>query len=295
MIEDISKRLPRLAKALLVAVPLIVLIASLQAFAFLRLSAPDFGRAKATLYDLMVERSERGLYRSIARQVEALRKSAPATAESAKALIAAWEGFSTHFAAAPREAIAEFREDLVPLRAAFGQESVSLEILDTELDRLADIYADDWRPLAQVTTDPPLYLWPTAPIVARLAGYRQAVAMNRALYLAQTGDIGTARVMMAGLNASAEDPKLRAATFYVLARLQFELFRTTLEAEYYLQSLAYLRQSLAADPGFELATRLLDYLLSLSQAETVPQSADGRPETPAEGEGAAVSAEKRIF
>jgi len=73
------------------------------------------------------------------------------------------------------------------------------------------------------------------------------------------------------------------------------LFRATPEAEYYEQSLQYLRQSLAADPDMDLAKHLLDFLLSLPLAATAPQAAEGRPEVPSEGEGAAVSAEKRIF
>ena len=83
--------------------------------------------------------------------------------------------------------------------------------------------------------------------------------------------------------------------YYLLARLQFQLFLETPEVEYYSQSLRYLRESLAADPEAELPRRLLDFLLSLSASATAPQSAEGRPETPSEGEGAAISAEKRVF
>jgi len=101
--------------------------------------------------------------------------------------------------------------------------------------------------------------------------------------------------MLAGLNASVEDPGVLATIYYTLARLQFELFRATPEVEYYTQSIQYLRQSLIADPDLQLAQRLLDFLLSLPPTAAAPQAADGRPETPSEGEGAAVSAENRIF
>ncbi len=81
----------------------------------------------------------------------------------------------------------------------------------------------------------------------------------------------------------------------MLGRLHFELFRATPEVEYYTQSVEYLRQSLLTDPDLQFAQRLLDFLLSLPQSATAPQAAEGRPETPSEGEGAAISAEKRIF
>ena len=163
------------------------------------------------------------------------------------------------------------------------------------LERLQTIYADSYKDLRADLRDPPAFLWPMASIVAERSGYRQAVTLNRALYLAQTGEIGTARVMLAGLNAAVEDLDLLATIHYTLGRLQFELFRATPDVEYYTQSIQYLRQSLVADPDLQLAQRLLDFLLSLPQAATAPQTADGRPETPSEGDGAAVSAEQRIF
>lgn len=295
MIERLAGRLPYIRRVFLIMVPALVLVMSLQAAAFFSRYAPDVRQANTRLFDLMVERADRSRYRGIANQIEALRNSLPATHPAQQKLSGAWDAFSSHFTAAPGEAISNMRVDVVSLRPAFGQEVTRLDGLMEALDDLDSVYIDDWRPLARALTEPPLYLRPTAGIVLRLAGYREAVTLNRALYLAQIGDIGTARVMTAGLNASVDEPGLRAVTYYVLARLQFELFRTTLEAEYYRQSLQYLRQSLALDPGHELAMRLLDYLLSLSEAETVPQSAEGRPETPSEGEGAAVSAEKRIF
>lgn len=277
----------------LLVVPIAVLVASLQAAVFFSTYAPAVADANTRLFDLMVEHAQRTEFRAVARQVEALRKS-PATAP-AKNLATAWDRFGSHFAAAPRDAIAGMQSDLVALRPELGAEPDALKELETGLARLERIYADEWRSLAAAATDPPAYLWPTAGMVASLSGFREAITLNRALYLAQTGDIGTARVMLAGLNASAEDPGLRAVTYYVLARLQLALFRSTQEVEYYQQSLQYLDQSLKFDPGLELAKRLLDYLLSLSRAEAVPQSAEGRPETPSEGEGAAVSAGKRIF
>jgi len=211
------------------------------------------------------------------------------------ALAVAWKEFAGHFTAVPRDATATLASALPELMAGNRADAGAIQKLTTRIERLQAIYADSNKELLADLREPPAYLWPMASIVAERSGYRQAVTLNRALYLAQTGEIGTARVMLAGLNASVEDPDVLATIYYMLGRLQFELFRATPEVEYYMQSIQYLRQSLVADPGLQLAQRLLDFLLSLPQAETAPQSPDGRPETPSEGEGAAVSAEKRIF
>ncbi|MDX1500575.1 MAG: hypothetical protein R3176_11785, partial [Woeseiaceae bacterium] len=211
----------------------------------------------------------------------------------APTLAAAWQDFAGHFGAAPAEAIAVLRDELPGLTA--GSDTASVASLEAALLRLETLYATDYKALVDEVRRPPFYLWPTAGVVAARSGYREAAVFNRALYLAQTGDIGTARVMLAGLNATVDDPVLLAKVHYLLGRLQFELFVDTPEVEYYSQSLAYLRQSLGGDPAGPLARRLLDFLLSLPQTATAPQSAEGRPETPSEGEGAAISAEKRIF
>ncbi len=285
----------RPARTVILLLLAVVSVAALQAALFYYLVTPRIEQANAQLFELSVENSQRSLYFEIARQVRALIESAPESDTPEPALADAWKEFENHFTAAPRDAVGTLARELPALTVGNRADAGAIRDLTTRLERLQVIYADSYKGLLAHLREPPAFLWPVASIVAERSGYRQAVTLNRALYLAQTGEIGTARVMLAGLNASVEDPDVLATIHYTLARLQFELFRVTPEVEYYTQSIQYLRQSLMADPDLQLAQRLLDFLLSLPQAATVPQAADGRAETPSEGEGAAVSAEQRIF
>jgi len=280
---------------LLLAVAAILFVCGAQAALFHKTFAPRIAQANAALFDLIVEKAQRNLYAGIAAQIQALGALTPDTDGEDPSLADAWSEFGVHFATAPREAIDTFIDQLPGLTAGVSNAGDEVTRVTADLDRLKTIYADSYKDLLADLKRPPLYLWPTAAIYAGRSGYRQAVTLNRALYLAQIGEIGTARVMLAGLNATADDPELLGTIYYTLGRLQFELFMTEPDAEYFTQSVQYLRQSLDADPGMPLAKRLLDYLLSLSQTAAAPQAAEGRPETPSEGQGAAVSAEKRVF
>ncbi len=270
-------------------------VAAMQAALFYYLFTPRIEQANASLYELGIENSQRSLYYGIAEQVRAQIKLAPDSETVEPALGVAWKEFQSHFVTAPSDAVDTLVRELPALTAGNRAEPDAILDFRSRLERLQAIYADSYKDLLADLREPPAYLWPMASIVAERSGYRQAVTLNRSLYLARTGEFGTARVMLAGLNASVEDPDVLAKVYYALARLQFELFRATPEVEYYTQSVQYLRQSLMTDPELQLAQRLLDFLLSLPQAATAPQTADGRPETPSEGEGAAVSPERRIF
>ncbi|MDH3531804.1 MAG: hypothetical protein OEO82_02685 [Gammaproteobacteria bacterium] len=285
----------RLGRLALLALAVIVLVSGLQAALFFGQFTPRMARANADLFDLMVEESQRKLLRGISVQVEMLSRADPDAESDERTLADAWDEFLGHFAAGPREAVAMLSNDLPGLTAGVSDAQGAVSRLTADVARLSTIYADSYKELLADLKRPPAYLWPTAPVIASRSGYVQSATLNRALYLAQTGEIGTARVMLAGLNASVEDPEMLGTIYYTLGRLQFELFAATPEAEYFTQALQYLRQSLEVDPDMQLARRLLDYLLSLPQAAAAPQASEGRPETPAEGEGAAVSAEKRVF
>lgn len=295
MTEGHNFMMPRCAEIVILILLAIVSVAATQAMLFYFLMTPRIEQANAQLFELSVENSQRSLYYEIARQVRALIESASDTDAREPPLASAWAEFEIHFTAAPRDAVAVLADDMPALTAGSRADAGAVRKLTASLERLQAIYADSYKELLADLRKPPVFLWPMASIVAERSGYRQAVTLNRALYLAQTGEIGTARVMLAGLNASVEDPGVLATIYYTLARLQFELFRATPEVDYYTQSIQYLRQSLIADPDLQLAQRLLDFLLSLPQVAAAPQAADGRPETPSEGEGAAVSAENRIF
>jgi hypothetical protein len=284
----------RATVALLIAA-LVTIIGAVQAAAFYGRFAPGVERANGLLFDLMVERAQGGLYAEVQTQLQGLKGLAAHGEDSALRLAQAWDAFDDHFAAAPVEALEILKNELPALGAGLKDAADELEGLRAHLERLIEIYSDPYDELIAELDDPPVYLRPTAAIIAETSGYRQAVTLNRALYLAQVGEIGTSRVMLTGLHAQASEARTRGLVNYMLGRLQFELFRSRPEAEFYTQSVMYLRESLKDDPEASLTQRLFDYLLSLSQTEAVPREGEGRPTTPAEGEGAAISADRRRF
>jgi hypothetical protein len=266
-----------------------------QAALFYGKFTPRLAQANTLLFDLVVEKAQENLYYGIEVQLESLQRSAAHGEGSENRLAMAWDDFDDHFASAPLEALQRLHTELPALGAGLRGAGDDIERLGQDLERLQEIYSDPYKQLLAELERPPLYLWPIAPALAAKSGYRHAATLNRALYLAQVGEIGTARVMLTGLHASTDDPAMLGLTNYTLGRLQFELFRSRPEAEFYTQSVMYLRESLQADPDAPLAKRFFDYLLSLSQTESVPRAGEGRPTTPSEGEGAAISADKRKF
>lgn len=295
MIEYLMQHKVTLGRNAFVVIVVAAFLWGVQGALFFKQFSPRVANANAQLFNLKVENSQRTLYRSIAAKVEILNLAAAETDGEERSLADAWDDFQGNFASAPHAAVTTLMNELPAVTVTMGANNPGVSQLAAELDRLGLIYADAYKDLLADLNSPPVYLWPTAALLAETSGYRQAARLNRALYLSQTGDIGTARVMLAGLNASVDDPQVRGIVYYMLGRLQFEMFSATPEVEYFIQSVQYLRQSLQADPQQPLAKRLLDFLLSLPQSAAAPQSAEGRPETPSEGEGAAVSAEKRVF
>lgn len=291
----LSKPWARRAIVVLLVLALAAVIIAAQASIFYGRFAPRVAQANGVLFDLLVERAQGSLYHELQLGLESLAALAAHGEDSADRLTEAWNGFDDHFSSAPLEALETLRSELPALGAGLKGAGEELRSLDGYLERLTRIYSDPFRELTAALDRPPFYLWPAGPILARSSGYGEAVSLNRAVYLAQVGEIGTARVMLTGLHASAEDPRMQGLVNYMLGRLQFELFRSRPEAEFYTQSVTYLRESLKADPDAPLTKRLFDYLLSLSQAEVVPREGEGRPTTPAEGEGAAISADRRRF
>lgn len=285
----------RVARGLAVVLLSLIIVGALQAVGFFQRFTPRVEEANDALYALMLENAQRGHYRELAAKVEFLLEMVSDDKTDTRSLADAWADFDAHFPAVPHAAVVALQNELPVVLVGSDADAAARESVASSLQRLQLIYADHYKPLLAELKRPPLYLWPVAGFAAEQSGYRQTLTLNRAMYLAQTGDIGTSRVMLAGLNASVEAPEVLATVYYTLGRLQFELFRATPEVEYYRQSVNYLQQSLAVQPDMQLAQRLLDFLLSLPPAATAPQAAEGQPETPAEGEGAAVSAEKRIF
>lgn len=283
------------ATIVLFAFAFLAIVGGTQATVFYSQFTPRIADANDLLFDLLVEKAQGSLYHDINVRLESLKESAVHGEGAEDRLTNARDSFDDHFSSAPIEALESLQSDLPALGAGLKGAGEELDRLAESLDRMQEVYSDSYRQLLLDLDSPPLYLWPTASILANKSAYRHAATLNRALYLAQVGEIGTARVMLTGLHASTDDPKLLGLANYTLGRLQFELFLSRPEAEFYTQSVAYLRESLQADPDAPLAKRFFDYLLSLSQTEAVPREGEGRPTTPSEGEGAAISADKRRF
>lgn len=292
---EVSGKWAKRMRGTLLGLTLGVTLFSVQALVFHSQYSARIRAANDRLFELMTEVAQRTTYRKVAVHIETLSQSALAADAADRALLDTWEQFQNHFSVAPLEALESLRREIPALTAGIPAAVSEIDEMERDVTRLHSIYVEDYKSLLADVKDPPWYLQPAAGFIASRAGYRQAATMNRAYYLAQTGELGTSRVMLAGLGASVDDEGTDAIIYYTLARLQVELFRRFQDPEHYTAAVQYLRQSLMVDPGNALAKHLLDYLLSLRQSTTAPQSTEGRPETPSEGTGAAVSAEERIF
>lgn len=145
---------------------------------------------------------------------------------------------------------------------------------ESELNGLGHDYTDPYEDLQADLKAPPWYYWPAAALMNAALEYSDVVTFNRAIYLARIGELGTARVLLNGLHASADDAETLGLVYYALGRIEFEVYRSAPQPEsykesvHYTKSVQYLRQSLQSDPESSLAKRFYDYLLSLPPLET---------------------------
>ena len=173
--------------------------------------------------------------------------------------------------------------------------STDLQNLAATLQILGEIYTIEFDRLQADLDSPPWYMWPTSSLIRYRTGYLPAVTFNRAMYLSQIGETGTARVLLTGLYASAEDDVMKGLVYYGLGRLQWELFINQNEPENYFQSLKYIRQSIQSDPQVDLPKQVLDFMMSLDQGDSAPRAGEGDPTNPSEGESASVSEGTPLF
>lgn len=143
-----------------------------------------------------------------------------------------------------------------------------------EIGRLDHDYSDPYAALQADVEAPALYYWPAAVLMNAALGYTDVITFNRAVYLIRIGELGTARVLLNGLHASADDAEALGLVYYALGRLEFEVYRLGPKPESYKDSIHYvkavqhLRESLKSNPESSLAKRFYDYLLSLPPMET---------------------------
>lgn len=173
--------------------------------------------------------------------------------------------------------------------------SADLQNLAATLETLGEIYTIEFDRLQADLDSPPWYMWPTSSLIRYRTGYLSAVTFNRAMYLSQIGETGTARVLLTGLYASAEDDVMKGLVYYGLGRLQWELFINQNEPENYFQSLKYIRQSIQSDPQVDMPKQVLDFMMSLDQGDSAPRAGEGDPTNPSEGESASVSEGTPLF
>lgn len=167
--------------------------------------------------------------------------------------------------------------------------------LAADLKSLRDRYTVEFEQLQADLENLPWYTWPTGILLRNRTGYLAAVTYNRAMYLSQIGETGTARVLLTGLYSSTDDEPMLAMVYYGLGRLQWELFLTGSKPENYFQAAKYLRQSIQASPDMDMAKRLFDFLMSLSQGDSAAQAGEGDPSNPSEGEAASISEATSLF
>lgn len=286
------------ARFFLLGAGLLLIVLGAQAYFFYLHFSPRLSLAHERLQALAAEQSRPELRREVVRRLDELAVAEPA--DETEEAIGDWavdtrDSFLRIFSGSPQDALDDLRVALGDFEASWPDRTAELSQVHTSSERLEKVYQDPYENLSRAIGRPPAHLWPTAVVLAESSGYSEAITFNRALYLAQTGEFGTARVILTGLHSRTDDETLLGQIYYGLARLQFELFRSQGESENYLQALQYLRESLQADQENGLASRLLDYLLSLSEAETIPRPGDGNPTNPTEGETGAVSRGKPLF
>ncbi len=163
--------------------------------------------------------------------------------------------------------------------------------LRRNLLRLQAIYSDQYGEAIARYNRPPLYLQPTAALLAVNQSTLDRLEFNHALYLMLSGDHKAANSMYSGLLHRTRDDVIHSRTLYAQARLQFDAFHSDGNPEYYRQARKYTQESLSSDPAQGLPKLFLEYLLSIEQqamkVESAPEEGQGSGE--AEGERGSIS------
>lgn len=299
-----AKRLRRkqiLSRSLFILAGLL-LVGALQTVTYHKRYQAQIEDANSQLRALMTEKTRATLQQDIQSQFRTVIETLRDTEGLRSEVEALYETLAEHFQAAPLGTVAEilaammqFQEEMNTMLADGTLEAIpegvetQLADLTGMLEHLQRIYTVPYEEIQASLESPPLYLWPMAQLLTDDSRYLSSVTFNRAIYLSQIGEMGTARVLLTGLHASAEDPEFMGLIYYGLGRLQWELFLDRAEPQNYFQAVKYLRQSMQADPMASLPKRLFDYMLSLTQAESTPGAGKGDPTTLTEGEAGAVS------
>jgi len=283
-------------------------VTSIQSYLFYKEYKPRIAAANEKFFTLVTEKNRSILQRQIQQQFTALIVGLKGAGEPSIQINNLYELLAQHFRESPLEILVEVRSELSKLRLGLEEkfkeavpEGVSVEVisdisrLESALDQLRDIYTVPYAELRADLQNPPWYLMPTASTLKQTSGYLSSITFNSALYLAQIGELGTARVLLTGLHATASESEFIALINYGLGRLQWELFLGKADPENYFQAVKFLRESMKIDPEASLPKRLFDYMLSLTPAETQPGQGKGDPTQLTEGEAGTFSDRPPIF
>jgi len=292
---DMPRRGKKHAVIILIVIGLVSLLAGMQSLLFFSIYAPRVDTANMRLDALTTEVARGDMHKAVQAQLKSLIGKAGNKSDLGARIGSALKAFNDDFNQAPMDKIKVLRSAIPAIEKGLTGTGAGTGKLVAALDRLQTTYTDPYGSLFSDLDAPPWYLQPLAGMLRNLSGYYDAVTLNRAMFLARTGELGTARVLLTGLYARARDPHVLGLVYYCLGRLQYERFATRPEPENYTQSVQYIRQSLQADPHLSLAKKMLDYLLSLSQAQGIPRPGKGEPKTMTEGSQGAITKEKPLF
>jgi len=291
----------------LIALAAVMLLTGLQAMMYYTRYIPRVNTLNDQMTAFMTEKAENIVLIDIQEKFRSLVESLRSEEVHARQVLSIFELLVKHFRQTPVQTAEEVRVALLKLGEELQQQGQTqgntllstagndVNSLATRLNDLKDIYTIEFDQLQSDLEYPPWYLWPTGSAIRYKTGYLSAVTYNRAMYLSQIGETGTARVLLTGLYSSADNEQLRGLVFYGLGRLQWELFTITNEPENYFQAVKYIRQSIQTDPEMDLSKRVFDFMMSLSQGDSAPRAGEGDPSNPSEGEAASVSETTPMF
>jgi hypothetical protein len=291
----------------LIVLAFLIMLTSVQATWYYSRYIPRVNGINTKLDTFMGEKTSGAVLADIQEQFMTLLETLRTEETHARQLVSLLELMIKHFRQTPVQTGEEVRLALVKLERELQQQgqtsgnellttaSKDVAILAARLGELVDIYTIPFDELQSDLESPPWYLWPVGSLIRYKTGYLSAVTFNRAMYLAQIGEAGTARVLLTGLYSSSQNKDMLGMIFYGMGRLQWELFMTTNEPENYFQAVKFVRQSIQEDPEMDLSRRVFDFMMSLPEGDSAAQAGEGDPANPSEGEAASVSEPAPMF
>ena len=286
---------------------LMMMLSGLQAMLYYTHFVPRVDETNAKVTAFTQERSSMKVQKQVQEQFRALIDSLKDEQPYAALVLDQFELLAKLFRQSPIQTADEVHEALLSMSEKFKKDgetdskpilvtsSANILLLADDLKKLREIFTVEFDLLQADLENPPWYTWPTGRLLRHQTGYLAAVTFNRAMYLSQIGETGTARVLLTGLYSAAGNEPMMPMIYYGLGRLQWEIFLTGSKPENYFQAAKYLRQSIQSDPDKNMAKRLFDFMMSLSEGDSSPQQGEGDPTNPSEGESASVSEATSLF